>query len=466
MGQIRNSQIRNNDLTGRSVNRNFKFFDEQELPINKGEKRFWQGSWWETKQDLTTAETGGGLPVEGDTSYSPDLQPDYWRELPNYGKQRYVFESLAIEETGLTSANLNDKWFVSMAARMCNNFDSYTNCLFDVHTGTTKWEGLQFTTEAEFITWWNTNVGGIRGTVEIYGNIDQAGIPFHKIYGRNNGLSIMKGSNATGQSQYNLGRSLLESNWDNKAAFANDVIQRVTGVAPSVDVTPVVHFTSSTANKYHLYPTLTAGPDITFEGGIGTKLAYNPATDSTEVIHNSSVFSSVVGANAFYSIDISNGAFHFEGVQHILDSRYLLDNRSLVKAYAFRNNSGHVIVIVKPVGQDLFHLNWVGPLTGVSLFAGFYNKNAKLQVRRLPNDAILNNFTGHENSNISYWVAKKALLLGQSSVASYGLSRNKLRNIVLFYMDTKGNMSPLSHEISWVVNAPGAKAYCLCKKNS
>ncbi len=461
MGQIRNSQIRNNDLTGRSINRNFRFFDEQELPINKGEVRFWQGAWWRTRQDLTIAETGGTLPVEGVLTYSPDLQPTYWQEVPNYGMKKHVFESFMATNGTLTVASLGSDSLTPMAVRMKDNWAVYgANCLFDITSGVQSWFGLQFATETDYIIWHNAQSFPDQVNVEVYGIMDLSRGQYHKVYGRNEGLSLVKGSDQlnNNRSNYHKGCSLFRSNWDNREAFAIDVMERLTGTTPSSasDATRCIHFPSN-QDMYKMYQTLDTPNTIHFNGGLSSeKRAYNPITQGVSTILGGDEFTPIPGANGFYRITISgSGTWQFAGVQNISDSEYL-QGQSLIKVYGFQRPDGHILAIIKPVGQDAFRLSWKESITGKSLLGGFYNKDDKMKLEDIT--AYSPNPNG---SGTSFHINKTCITSGQRSDVSYRVVEGKLRNMAMFVADGDGYMVPVSHEIEWQTNKNGAKAYTL-----
>jgi len=461
MGQIRNSQIRDNDLTGRSINRNFRFFDEQELPINKGEVRFWQGKWWRTLQDITTAETGGSIPKEGDLTYSPDLQSAYWQEVPNYGMKKYVFESFSLYYSGsITVARLIREALSPLASRMVTNWAVYgANCLFDVTSGSQKWSGLQFASENDYVTWHNNQTFPGQINVEVYGIIDLSRGQYHKVYGRNEGLSIIKGSNplSNNRSNYHKGCCLLSSNWDNKEDFAVDVLERLTGTTPSSpsDATRCIHFPGN-PDMYKMYQTLNTPNTIHFYGGTSSdKRAYNPSTQGVSNITNGDEFTPIPGANGFYKITISSAMWQFAGVQNVTDNEYL-QGQSLVKIYGFQRSDGHVIAIVKPVGQDAFRLSWKEPITGKTLLGGFYNKDDKMRLEDIT--AFSSNPDGY---GTSFHINKGAITARQKSSSAYRVADGRLRNIAMFVADGDGYMVPVSHEIEWQTKRNGAKAYTL-----
>ncbi len=213
MGLIRNSQIINNDLTGSSIDRNFRFFDEQEVPISKGEIRLWQSKYWRVKSDISISETGGSLPKEGDLTYSPDLHVDYWQEIPNYGVERIIFESFLITINNINISSMNHEVIVPMAVRMHHNWEVYgENLLFDIRDdGGNFWYGKKFPTMNDFINWYNSETFTLNVHVEIYGLYDGEKGKYHKIYGRNEGLSIIKGNNSAA-SNYHKNICLFQSN--------------------------------------------------------------------------------------------------------------------------------------------------------------------------------------------------------------------------------------------------------------
>jgi len=463
MGQIRNTQIINNDLTGCSINRNFKFFDECEVPINIGEIRFWQGKWWKVIQNITTAETGGSIPNEGNLTYSPDLEPDYWFNIPNYGKQKYIFESFIMMSPGsVTPTSMDNLCLMPMASRMVSNFNSYTNFLFDVYDESGhRYEGKQFDSQTEFLTWYNSLTLSGTITVEVYGIIDGSRTNLHKVYGRNGGLSVIVGKNAQGQSNYHNGGCLEDSDWEERTDFATDIIERITGTTPIGNARATVHWSNSNNNKYFLYESLNSDITIHFTGGLSsTKMAYDPVSRNMVSINNNDIFYPISGANGFYSINMTSAMWNFEGVQNLEnDSDYFNGIKSFVKVYGFRRDDGAILAIIKPVGQDEFRLNYYGDQTDIDMFAGYYNKDNKMCVRRM--GPFHYKYKDSVNSNISYWMNKNSILAGLKSDTSYRISKGSLNNIVYFYVDKNGEMCPFTHEIKWILRSPGAKAYTL-----
>jgi len=461
MAQIRNTQIRDNDLTGRTINRNFRFFDEQEVPINKGEIRFWQSKWWQVTQDITVTETGGDIPAEGDISYSPDVETEYWRQLPNYGSERYEFEVFGFYNYPITQITL-DESLSSTASRMKNNFESYSKLLFDIHNSSSgDYLGKQFATSASFITWVNDNLTTGDTIVRVYGNVDGDSTNIHKLHGRNFAYGIIKGNDSSSNSQYYKGMCGQESNWDNIEAFSMDILERITGVTPSdaTNASRCIWFPQNNQNLYKLYPTINSEIEIEFTGGVrAQKRSFDPATNTFNTINTSDIFSSIPGSNGFYSIRTTNYSWQFAGVQHLPTGEYFRPTHSYVKVYGFQDSSGNIGVIVKPVGMDEFRLTSIEETGDKTYYSLSYNDDDKPKVMDISSEITHLN---QELSNIDVIIYKEALVNCQNAKGVTSPSTTTLKNVKFFYSDDKGNISKFSPEIRWHINRPGAKIMTL-----
>jgi len=463
VGQIRNSQIINNDLTGASINRNFRFFDEREIPISAGEIRFWQGVFWRVISDITITETGGSIPKEGDMTYSPDSQPIYWQKIPNYGVDRIVFESMDIPGYNITTNILNGDCIQPMASRMHNNWEVYgENLLFDVtDEGGNSWYGLTFPTITDYITWHNSQTFISMVHVEIYGLLNSKKNNYHKIYGRNEGLSIIKGCDINGRSNYHKNICLFQSNWDERSTFAMDILNRLTGTTPSssTDAQRCIH-SPGNQSIYTLYQTLNTPNTIHFNGGLNSnKRCYNPSTLGFNSINSGDVFLPMLGGNGFYAITQNTGGWSFIGVQNLVDNRYI-DSVSLVKVYGFQRNDGCVIAIVKPVGQDSWRISWKEPVNNKKIIIGFYNRDDKMILKDVT--SLVDSFS---NGGTSFLIPKSVLSAGNKSSTNYNLSKMTVRNMEIFISDGDGFISKVPHSIDWILKANGAKAYLLLNNN-
>jgi len=411
MGQIKNHQIVNNTLTGTSINRNFKFYDELEIPIVKDEIRYWQGKYWQTIQDITFVEIAD--PTEGVLTNSPDNRPEWWYELPQYGTKRYEFESFQINDYPLSSSNLNERWLSIHAIRMRFNFNSYTNFLFDITNGTDSWYGLQFGIESEFITWINTNISSGITFIRVYGLIKGDEYNIHKIQGRNTALGFIKGNESGGRSLYNKSCSGLSSNWEHMEDFATDVLKRITGITPnSTNAPAAILFTSNKSNMYNLYQTKNCPNTISFNSSpTGNKTKFDPVGNSFSNINSGDVFNPIVGSNAFYAINITTFNWSFVSLQNMADSEYL-SSQSFVKVYGFEDSAGNIIAVVKPVGMDEFRINYTAS-GGYDWFGIYYNSDDKPRVERLQSSSyqIFNNI----QTNISVYLKKSSIIQGQKS---------------------------------------------------
>ena len=459
MGLIRNSQIINNDLTGSSIDRNFRFFDEQEVPISKGEIRLWQSKYWRVKSDISISETGGSLPKEGDLTYSPDLHVDYWQEIPNYGVERIIFESFLITINNINISSMNHEVIVPMAIRMHHNWEVYgENLLFDIRDdGGNFWYGKKFPTMNDFINWYNSETFTLNVHVEIYGLYDGEKGKYHKIYGRNEGLSIIKGNNSAA-SNYHKNICLFQSNWVNSGDFAVDILERLTGTTPSNsnNAKRCIHIPGN-KNMYTLYQTLNTPNNIHFKGGLNSqKRCYNPTTLGVDSIHNDDVFQPILGANAFYRINQVTGDWNFIRVQNISDSEYVNSN-SYVKVYGFQREDGAIIAIVKPVGQDSWRLSWKEPLTGKKVMIGYYNNDDKLELNYVEHAIqAINNY------DVSFIISKQII---NNSIKTGKISKLTMRNIAIFIADGDGYITRVPQTIDWMVKQNGAKAYFLLNNN-
>jgi len=462
-GSIRNTQIIDNNLTGTSINRNYKFYDEREIPLSEGEIRWWQGKYWKVIKDITLADVGGTMPKEEDLTNTPDLQPDFWFPLPNYAEQRFVFETMIIQSSVIDATELNDKIFTNFAVRMKGNFNSYNNFLFDfegLNNGKNIY-GVQFADIAEFVSWYNAKNFAYGTTVTVYANINLGAVPIHKLYGLNNAFSIIKGKNIQGQSNYLKSGSGYMSDWEHIDDFSNDILTRITGVAPSStsDSKRAIHFNGNKKNMYVLYNTTHFNNTIRFEAVSSQKRSFNPHTNSFSSISSQQEFFPIDGANAFYYVNNDTSSWAFYGVQNIIDSEYFSSSKSLVKVYAFKDVNDNFIAIVKPVGQDLFTLNWVGDMTNLNIYAGYYNRDDKMRIEKLNSDDYA--YRNNDYANISLWIKKSALLKSQSCNLTNNINKNTIRNVVFFFCDNEGNMTTLSHEIDWVIKGSGAKVYAM-----
>ena len=457
MGQIRNHQIVNNTLTGTSINSNFKFYDELELPIDEGDVRFWQGRFWQATQDITTVEITD--PIESNLTNSPDNRLEWWYKLPQYGTKRFEFEMFQVNEYPLDSSNLNDRWFAMHASRMISNFDSYTNFLFDITNQSNKWYGLQFASEAEFITWINTNVSSNSTLVRVYGLVKGDMYNIHKIQGRNMALGFIKGNDNGNKSLYNKSCCGLNSNWEHMEDFATDVLERITGVTPNSSNAPgSIIFTANKSNLYTLYQTKNCPNTINFnEPSTGGKTKFNPVSNTFSNIVGGDTFNPIIGSNAFYALNISTFNWSFVGLQNMTDSEYV-SAQSFVKAYGFEDPSGNVIAVIKPVGMDEFRINYMAS-GGYDWFGIYYNSDDKPRVERLHSSAytIFNNM----ESNISVHLNKSSILQGQKNAKQYNLNHNTLRNVRYFCVASDGYMSDFSNEVQWKIKHNGAKAYTM-----
>jgi len=394
MAQIRNHQIVNNNLTGATFDRNFRFYDEMEVPILKGEIRYWQSKYYQTLKDITLIDIP--TPVENDLTNSPDLKPEWWFELPNFAVKRHDFESFSTNYHPISNNILNEIVFKYHCARLCDNFDSYTNFLFDITNDSNEWKALQFSDITNFVNWYNTNTSINSVYVRIYGLIKDESYRIHKMHGRNQSLGICKGSTGKYSNYYKSGCG-LQSNWDNIDTFSTDVLTRVTGVIPSVNVSGAIHFTSNVNNMYKLYRTQNCPNIIRFTSTPNMKQKYNPTTDSVSNISVDEEFYPITGSNAFYYIDnLAN--WSFVSVQNMSDSNYL-NSYSYIKTYSFENSSGEIIIIVKPVGMDEFRINYISA-DNITFYGLFYNSDDKPKVYKIPSSAMTNINSAESNQSV------------------------------------------------------------------
>jgi len=371
----------------------------------------------------------------------------------------------------ITNSTSIDSQFGSKFFRYIRDYyDDYNKFLFDIHVeNENDFIGQQFSTKNNMVAFLNAKLINHGGQVNnyiinCYGKESSAFPTINKVYGMNFFYSVLKGRHnykkkikefhSGGYNNYQQNNDFVTAAWD--FYMGGGFIQP----AKYINGAKGIWFTQTQNNIYGL---LHSGNTIAFGGVSGDRKVYNLSTLTFESQGNNSM--TVI--DSFFAGLQFGGSFQVFGRQ-IYDYQYY-DNYSYIKIYKLigKNslNQNIVALLIKPVGQDIFRLNYVPNIGNLDLYAIYYEGDNDHQpfVKRLTNADRHNDIVG----DISFTINKTDWCI-EPQAASSGIrkhiGRSKMKNFRFFFGDAYGNISSFSPEISPFILENDAKLMTLISK--
>jgi hypothetical protein len=273
----------------------------------------------------------------------------------------------------------------------------------------------------------------------------------HNIF---DGTTVLPVVHSGGYNNYQQNNDFVTAAWD--FYMTNGFMQP----AMYIDGAKGMWFTQTQNNIYGL---LHSGNTINFNGISGDRTVYNLSTLNFE---NSNGEKMTVVDSIFVGLQFG-GSFQVFGRQ-IYDYQYY-DNYSYIKIYKLvgKNslNQNIIALLIKPVGQDIFRLNYVPNIGNLDLYAIYYEGDNDHQpfIKRLTNADRHNDIVG----DISFTINKTDWCI-EPQTASSGIrkhiGRDRMKKFRFFFGDAYGNISSFSPEITPIIFENDAKMMTLISK--
>jgi hypothetical protein len=351
-------------------------------------------------------------------------------------------------------------------------YDDYSKFLFDIYVDNeNNFVGQQFPTKNDMVAFLNANLINHSGQVNnyiinCYAKESPALPTINKIYGMNFFYSVLKGRHnykrkirefySGGYVNYLHNNDLVVAAWD--FYMGGGFIQ-----PPNYENGARGMWLTQTQSN--IYGLLYSGDTIDFTSGIGgNRMAYNLITSKFEAQGTTTM---TVVDSFFIGLQAGTRDFQIFG-RKIKDNIYY-QPYSFIKIYKLvgKNaiNEDIVALLIKPVGQDTFRLNYIPNINNKDLYAIYYEGDNDHQplVKRLTNAVRHNDIVG----DVSFLIAKTDWCvipqLASGEIIKH-IGRSRMKKIRFFFGDAQGNISSFSPEITPFIFVNGAKMITLISK--
>lgn len=344
-----------------------------------------------------------------------------------------------------------------------NYFSEHTNFLWDISfEDGSIYKEKQFQNTGEFISFLNTvtpNNGTkitSRYSAECYVKINPEIGKISKVYGVNLFYSVLKGRKKYKERVPTLYDSLFVPNYwvGYKENFVRDIWDYFTYTgfitpANTEDAAKAIWFSQTPSNVYALLP---IGLNITFNSIRPERYSYN--SDVASFIHHDGspikIISSVIVAMDNYS-----KSYYIVG-QNMKDRDYQ-NNTSYIRVY-YLSAGDNLAILIKPIGQDTFRLNYIPDIASKDLYALYYEGTHNHQpiIRKLSTATKTNDIFG----DISFLVQKTDWNLSpgiKNAVITKHIGTTTPKKFRFFIGDSHGNISSLGPVIEPYTFRTGAK---------
>jgi len=353
-----------------------------------------------------------------------------------------------------------------------NNFDSFKEFYWDIiNYNGVSFYGVKIKSMNDLVdkinsgTTYNGNNRTSPYSISCYAKINPHVAKINKIYGINKFYSVLKGRKNYKRKIGQWGNVYQELNWENKYNFLNKIWEYFTFpgfVTPDnyMNCAQSIWFTN---NSNTMYATYKNGHSIQFTD-INAKNRYVFDYGSSDFnLHTNTPM--VVTDSVIVGL---NGKTFTIYKDRISDKNYN-NNDSFIKIYKLTGNiNGSTIIslLVKPIGMDIFRINYVKNDNNLNLYMIMYNGNgdSKIDIRKLDNVLISGDQKSRMISDFSFMIDKNIwnnMIYPTNNSKHIGITRQK--SFRFFISDGYGNISNLSPEIKPFLFMSGAKTRTMIK---
>lgn len=349
-----------------------------------------------------------------------------------------------------------------------NNFDSFKEFYWDIiNYNGVSFYGVKIKSMNDLVdkinsgTTYNGNNRTSPYSISCYAKMNPHVAKINKIYGINKFYSVLKGRKNYKRKIGSFGNVYDSLLWENKYNFLDKIWEYFTfpGFVTQDNYMNCANSIWFSNNSDTLYATYKFGHVINFTNQNSKNrhtFDYGSSDFRTHITESMTVENSVI-------VGLNNKTFTLYG-NKITDKEYC-NNDSFIRVYKLVGNiNGSVIIslLIKPIGMDIFRLNYVKNDTNLNLYMLTYNGNndSKINIHKLDGVLVSGDEQTRMISDFSFMIDK---YIWNPIISSKHIGITRQKSFRFFISDNNGNISNLSPEIRPYLFTSGAKTKTLIK---